>query len=207
MTKPKTSKMRIERFDTEEAWIEGRLGKITGTKAGNLILKSGKGKKIGFYELLAERVAIPARGENAMDRGKRLEDLAIERFEQETGKKVDNDLMIWYRADDDNIAVSPDGMIGNTEAVECKCLSSARHCEAFLTKKIPSDYEEQVLQYFIVNDELEVVYFVFYDPRMPKDFFFFKVTREEKEEEIKELMELERNILLELSVAEDLLTF
>ena len=69
------------------------------------------------------------------------------------------------RDDDENIAVSPDGFIGTTEAVECKCLSSARHIEALLTRAIPSEYEYQVLQYFIVNDKLEMLNFVCYDPR------------------------------------------
>ena len=199
--------MKITKYDNEESWLEGRIGKITGTRAGNLILKSGKGKKIGYYETLAERVAIPPNEENAMDRGKRLEDFAIERFTKETGKKVDNDLQIWCREDDESIAVSPDGMIGKTEAVEVKCLNSARHCEAYLTNKIPSDYNEQVLQYFVVNDKLKKVYFVFYDPRMPKDFFYFEINREEKETEIAEQITMERQILSEMLEDEKKLTF
>jgi hypothetical protein len=50
-----------------------------------------------------------------MDRGKRLEDEAIERFAKETGKKVNTDLVLWMRDDDENIAVSPDGSIGKTK--------------------------------------------------------------------------------------------
>ena len=41
----------------------------------------------GYYELIANASHSPD-GENVMDRGKRLEDEAIERFAKETGKKV-----------------------------------------------------------------------------------------------------------------------
>ncbi len=171
--------MKIQKFSTEDEWLEARRGRVTGTRLKDLIVKRGTAKKMGFYELIAERIALPPDGENVMDRGKRLEDEAIERFAKETKKKVNNDLVLWYRDDDENIAVSPDGSIGKTEAVEVKCLSSARHIEAWLTKKIPDEYEYQVLQYFIVNDKLKTLYFVFYDPRMPKDFFYHEVHRKD----------------------------
>jgi hypothetical protein len=46
--------------------------------------------------------------------------------------------VIWSRDDDDNIAVSPDGsVVGAPAAFEVKCLSSAKHIEAYLTKKRP----------------------------------------------------------------------
>ena len=142
-----------------------------------------------------------------MDRGKRLEDEAIERFAKETGKKVNTDLVLWYRDDDENIAVSPDGYIGKTEAVECKCLSSARHIEAWLTQEIPDEYEYQVLQYFIVNDSLKTLHFVFYDPRMPKDFFYFTIHRKRLQRQIEEYLDLERRVLAEIAQIESKLTF
>lgn len=199
--------MQIQTFSNEEEWLEARLGKITGTRLKDLVSKRGDGKKIGYYELIAERIAIPPSSENAMDRGKRLEDYAIERFIKETGIDVSNELVMWTREDDENIAVSPDGSIGRKGAVECKCLSSARHIEAWLTKKIPSEYQHQKVQYFIVNDELEKLYWVFYDPRMPKDFFYFVVTREEVQAEIDEYLALERQVLAEIAEIEKELTF
>lgn len=199
--------MKTLKFKNEEEWLEARRGKITGTRLKGLIVKNGNKKKIGYYELIAERVAIPATEERAMDRGKRLEDDAMDRFSKETGKKVDHSLVIWQRDDNEYIAISPDGFIGKTEAVECKCLSSAKHIEALLTGTIPSDYEEQVLQYFIVNDSLKILYFVFYDPRMPKDFFYFTVKRADVKEKVKEYIELERNVLEEIVKIEKELTF
>lgn len=177
--------MKTLTFTDKEEWMAARVGKITGSRLKDLISLRGNGRKKGFYELIAERVALPADGENAMDRGLRLEVEAIERFEKETGKKVDTSLVLWVSEDNESIAVSPDGFIGKTEALETKCLNSASHIEALLTNEIPSEYDFQVLQYFIVNPKLQTLYFAFYDPRIPsKDFFYFTIGRKEKEAEI-----------------------
>ncbi len=142
-----------------------------------------------------------------MDRGIRLEDLAIARFAEETGKKVNTDLVLWCREDDENIALSPDGFIGKKEAVECKCLSSARHIEAWLTQELPAEYECQVLQYFIVNEKLQTLYFVFFDPRMPKDFFYLTIEREGIQEQVDEYLQIERDALTKIAEIEKQLTF
>jgi len=136
-----------------------------------------------------------------MDRGTRLEEEAIAMFVEETKKKVDTSLVIWTRDDDENIAISPDGFFGDA-AVEAKCLSSARHIEAFLTQKIPSEYEAQALQYFVVNDALKFLYMVFYDPRLiAKPYFYLTLKREELEEDIKFYLDSERAILEEVRQA------
>lgn len=186
--------MKTIKFETKEEWLDARLGKITGSRVKSIIGKRGGFNK-GFYELIAERVALPADEENVMDRGIRLEEEAIKEFEKETGKKVDTSLILWVSDENESIAVSPDGVIGKTQAIEVKCLNSASHIEAFLTNEVPSEYEEQILQYFIVNPKLKTLYFGFYDPRIKaKTFFYFTINRKDKEEEI------ERYRLLELEV-------
>lgn len=159
-------------------WLEMRKCKITGSKLKDLIVKRGTGKKIGFYQLIADRLAVEDGSVDGRDRGHNLENEAIEEFEKLTGKTVNKDCGMWLSDIDENIAVSPDGGIAvevdvddkmtviYPEAVEVKCLGSARHIEAILTNKIPSEYEDQGLQYFIVNEELETLYFIFYDPRI-----------------------------------------
>lgn len=199
--------MKITKFDTEETWLEARKGKITGSRLGSVFSKRDKKPLKTYYEIIAERVAIPADGENVMDRGHRLEDEAAEMFTKETGKKVDTSLVIWSRDDNENIAISPDGVISPTEAIEIKCLNSASHIEAWLTKDVPSEYEHQVLQYFIVNDNLETLYFCFYDPRMPKDFFFFEIKRLNVQEKIAEYLALEQTALAEIEDIVSSLTF
>ena len=176
--------MKTLKFEDKESWEEARIGKITGTKLKDLISLKGSVKK-GFWKLVAERLSLPADDENAMERGIRLEEEAIKEFEKETGKKVDNSLIIWVSDENDSIAVSPDGIIGKTEALEIKCLNSASHIEALLTQELPDEYEFQVLQYFIVNPKLKTPYFGFYDPRvLAKPFFYFTINRKDKEKEI-----------------------
>lgn len=199
--------MKIHSFDNEQSWLEARRGRITGTRLGSLFSKRDKKPLKAFYEVIAERVAIPADGENVMDRGIRLEDEAIAQFSKLTGKKVKNDLVLCVREDDENIAYSPDGLIGKTEDVEVKALNSAAHIEALLTKQIPSEYEFQVLQGFIVNDKLKKRYVVFYDPRMPKDLFWIEVKREDVQEKIDEYLALQREALKQIANYEKELTF
>lgn len=203
--------MIVQKFKDRDEWLEGRLGRVTGTRLKDLIAKRGTAKKKGFYEIIAERIAIPANEENVMDRGSRLEDEAIQKFVKATKKEVNTDLVIFSREDDENIAISPDGYIEKkgivTECVECKCLSSASHIEAYLTKQVPSEYEGQKLQYFIVNDDLETLYFCFYDPRMPIDFFYIEIHRSDIQEEIDLYLQMERDALKEIAEIENRLTF
>lgn len=192
--------MKTLKFETREEWLSSRLGKITGSSAKDITIKRGEGKKIGYYQLIADRLALPGDGENPMDRGTRLEEEAIQKFTEETGIEVDTSLYLWVSEENENIAVSPDGVIDRENAVEVKCLGSARHIEALLTKKVPSDYEYQVLQYFIVNPDLQKLYFCFYDPRLSvhQFFFYLTITRESVQEEVEDLKEHEKSVLAEI---------
>jgi predicted phage-related endonuclease len=193
--------MKTQIFETREEWEQARRGKITGSRLGDMTLKQSKAKKIGFYELIAERLGIPADDEDSMQRGTRLEPEAILMFEQETGHTVDRRRKLWMRDDNESIAISPDGDFNDEEdAVEAKCLASSRHIEAYLTQKIPKDYEYQRTQYFVVNDKLKRLHFAFYDPRLiAKPFFIITVHRHEIEKEIMEAIALERDILTEVT--------
>ncbi len=194
-------------FTNEQEWLDARRGRITGTRAGGLFSKRDGTPLKGFYEIIAERVAIPRDDENRMDRGKRLEVEAIERFEAETGKKVNKELILCVREDNENIAYSPDGLIGQTADVEVKCLNSAAHIEAYLTKEVPKEYEAQIVQGFVVNDKLKMRYMVFYDPTMPKDFFYLTLNRKDYEEDIKVFLALERRALEQIEKIATDLTF
>jgi len=201
--------MKVFSYETKEAWLEGRKGKITGSRLKDIVVKRGTGEKIGYYEMIAERIAQPADDENPMDRGTRLEDEAIQMFKDKTGLEVDTSLVIWQRDDNANIAISPDGFIDEENAVEVKCLSSAKHIEAYLTKQIPSDYEYQVLQYFIVNDNLQKLYFVMYDPRMPEhlQLHYFEVERETLQDDIETYKQYQIEKLAKIDEIINQLTF
>jgi predicted phage-related endonuclease len=191
--------MKIEKFSSSELWLEARRGRITGTRLGDIIPKRGTGEKAGFYELVAEKMARPEDGENPMDRGHRLEEEALDRFEAETGKKVCRDFTIMSREDHEGIAVSPDGYVFSksgkiTECLEVKCLASWRHIKIFLeNEKIPSEFREQYAQYFVVDDNLKTLFAIFYDPRMiVRDFFFREIKRSDfAKEELDNYLEIE----------------
>lgn len=186
--------MRIVELDQNTPeWLEARKGKITGSKLKDIVVKRGNGNKIGFYQLIADRLAIDddyGAYNDPRERGHSLESEAIELFEGTTGRKVDKDIGLCVSDLHDSIALSPDGLIKDedgkyTEAVEVKCLGSARHIEAVLTNRIPAEYEMQAIQYFVVVDELEVLYFVFYDPRViAKPFHIVQIAREDFEADI-----------------------
>lgn len=201
--------MKTLTYESREDWFAARRGKITGTRVKDLIVKRGTGKKKAYYELIAERLAVePDTEETAMDRGTRLEDEAIQKFIEATGKELDTSLVIWAREDNESIAISPDAFSGNKIAVEAKCLSSASHIEAWLTQEIPAEYYDQALQYFVVNDELETLFFCFYDSRIPcKDFFWIEMSRESVKEKVEEYLKYEQDTLAEINEIVNSLTF
>ncbi len=158
-------------------------------------------RKIGFYKLIAEQLATPDGYIDPMERGSALEKEAIDLFSKLHQKTVNTDQVIWTREDNVHIAISPDGYMEDgfviSEAVEIKCLASEKHMQAIIENKLPEEYEFQVLQYFIVNDDLETLYFFLYDPRLPDtcDQKCFKVTREEKQEEVTLYLAQQRKLI------------
>ena len=201
-------------FEDKDKWLEGRRGRVTGTRLKDLIVKRGTARKKGFYEIIAERVAIPRdEHENRIDRGITLESEALARFVEVTGKQANGELVLWEREDNPDIAISPDGYVvpgpdGKiTEAIEIKCLNPASHLEAYLTREIPSEYEYQAKQYFCVNDDLQTLYFCFYDPSMPVDFFYLTMNRADIAEEVEQLVQLQKDTLAEIERISNELTF
>lgn len=200
---------RLSLEQNTDEWLAWRKGKITGSRLGDIIVKRGTGRKIGFYEILAERLAVvtDSDNENAMERGHELEQKAIDEFEAITGLKVNTDCGVWVSDENEQIAISPDGEIDENLAVEVKCLSSAKHLQAFFEQEIPSDYEAQVAQYFIVNEKLENLYFVFYDPRIPaKSLHFIVIDRVSWQDKIEDYKNQEVETLREIDAKINQLT-
>lgn len=189
--------MIIKKFENKDEWFVAREGKITGSKAKDVQIRITKKKrfvKIGVYQLIADKIAIQPSDEDPMARGNRLEGEAIKEFEKISNKKVDTSLMMWERDDMPDIAYSPDGMISPTEAVEVKCLSSAKHVEVMVTNKIPAIYEDQILQAFVVNDLLKKIHVIFYDDRMLSKKLFV-ITRKREQEKVDRRLQEEKEIL------------
>ena len=203
--------MRI--IDVEQnspEWLEARRGKITGTMLSDLYSKR-PGHKIGFYEILADRLGLARDGEDRMERGHRLEQEAIDLYSEKTGKVVDR-VGICVSDVNPNIINSPDGLIKEgelyTEAVEVKCLSPARHLQAVIENSIPDEFYLQELQYFIVNDDLKVLHFVFYDPSIPSaSFLVLDAKREDVADEIVKYRQFQIDQLAEMDAIVERLAF
>lgn len=182
-------------------WLEMRKSKITGSKLGDIYAARG-GKKIGFYQLIADRLALVEDGfEDARDRGHRLESEALEMAAEYTGIKLKSECGMWVSDIDDNIAISPDGCNADfTIAAEVKCLGAARHLQALIEDKIPDNsYKLQAIQYFVVCETLQTLYFVFYNPSVTaKPLHVITMHRKDFEEDITFWTEYEQNILKEV---------
>lgn len=202
--------MKTRTFDSQEAWLNWRLGKVTGSRLKDVVNLRDSSTKAEIWRIAAESIigsAAIAEGDlsasQVLERGHTLEPIALARFAKETGKKVDDSLVGWESDDDLRIALSPDGVIGKTEAVEAKCLLSPKHVEALYTRAIPKNtggYEEQVFQYFITNEKLKKLYFVFYHPDFPAglDFFYLTFTRKEMADEIAKYAAAEREAVAQI---------
>lgn len=199
----------LEASGTEykKSWTKEVLSNLLTDEQSTALLEKATAntpRKIGFYKLIAERLSTPDGWTDPMERGSALEKDAIELFAKLNQKEVVTDQVIWTREDNVNIAISPDGYIEDgfviNEAVEIKCLSSEKHLQAIIENKLPEEYEFQVLQYFIVNDNLETLFFFMYDPRLPDtcDYKQFKVTRAEKQEEVDVYLAQQKQLLVQV---------
>ncbi len=188
--------LKVRKFDSQEEWMNWRLGKLTGSAVKDTINLRDGDVKAGVWSMVAESLIGSAAlaeddltSKQVMERGHSLEPIAIARFEKETGKHVNGELIGWEREDDSRIAISPDGVIGKTEAVEVKCLLSKKHAEALYTRRIPKNtggYEEQMLHYFIVNRKLKTLHYVFFHPDFPAglDFLHLQFHRKDLADDI-----------------------
>ena len=166
----------------------GKLYKVNG--------RTNETLKDQFFVMLAERVARPMTPNDYLDRmpegltfswavrGHILEPEAAKAFELETGKILD-DGKVWASDYDPSSYVSPDRVIKSSdgkirEAVEIKCLSSEKVLKIWWERRqmkegqsdfiaLPSnEYQAQVIKYFMVNDDLETLYWVLYTDLIPK---------------------------------------
>lgn len=246
--------LNVSQTQDTQAWLDARIGKITGTKAGTLALehyaqkdvskleamadkaktkekaeeyreKAEQAKRdnerlkvnLDFWQFLADMIAEQPDGEPPMERGHRLENtnimMACEKLDISTDI-VEFDTGMWVSDVDDRIAVSPDahakprifnGLEHNpTFAFEAKSLGTKYHLQTVVpfrvyqmlnysetpdsqrnelqslalklfpeileTRRefdfIPEQYQAQVLQYFVVNPDLQTVYFTMFDDRV-----------------------------------------
>ena len=184
----------IIRKDLEQGdpqWLSFREGKITGTKLGKMFAKSRKQEELFntekpmqmLYEIIAERLATTLTEaeedfSSTMERGLRLEVEATELAVKQLGLRnvaIDG---VWIDDKNNNYLCSPDAYEDVDKpswAMEVKCLSSANHVKAIIENEWPSEYKYQVLNYFLVNPNLQTLYFVMYDRRFINEALRLKI--------------------------------
>lgn len=149
-------------------WFFKRGGTITGTRLKGIMGTLAKRKDVE-YEILAEKLAIGIGEEDnrtAMEKGVEYEPVAIAEFELEHGVKVRS---TGFAENEKNckIANSPDGIVEDTdeaEMVEVKCPERKNFVKYVIENVIPEEYNWQVVQYFTVNEKLNKLWFVIYNP-------------------------------------------
>lgn len=167
-----------------------------------------------IYKLIAERIAKPINENDYADRlngrkysaalrGEILEEEAREKVAQKLRKEIIEG-RVWQSDINENIICSPDGEIANengeiTEAVEIKCLDNWKQVRAFYERQPPSEYKQQIIQYFAVNEKLEKLYFAMYSdsfalaPQL--ELLIFELNRKDFEKEIQRAIYFEQSAL------------
>jgi len=216
--------IKLSQEHDREAWLQMRRGKITGSKAKAIRPLSRGADRIpqGFWDLLAEKLAVGADGEKDIDRGQRLENEALELTAKKLKLNLNLDPGMWVSDDNEDLAVSPDAAENTdspTYAAEAKCLSSANHLKFVIKDQrvqqgelyrpidsIPDGasaaYREQVIQYFVVNENLKKLYFVLYDDRIALDKYMLHVItidRKDIEDEIEDQKQMQLETLAEVN--------
>lgn len=204
--------IEVEQGSSE--WLSFREGKRTGTSIGKLFAKSRVTGElydtdkplITFYQKVAERLAEGTGDddglESSRERGKDLEQEAIDEAEQKLGLSLIRG-NVWQVDDDTNHIESPDAYTKDLKtAVEVKCLSSARHIQAICENRPPKEYYAEYLNYFLVNDKLKTLYVFLYDPRFLLEhlrWHAFKIERSDIEYDIERMRDIDTQAELMIS--------
>ena len=153
-----------------DEWKALRWGKIGGSSLDKVMANPEKSIKENaiFYEILAQKCEEFDPFESdftsyAMLRGNEFEPLAADEFERVTGKVCRE--IGWSELEDGFTGISPDRLIGETEALEIKCPGRNTYAKYLTTPDLAiTDYAWQLVMYFVVFDKLETLFFMIYRP-------------------------------------------
>jgi len=157
-------------------WFKARLGKISGSRLGDVMRKTKWGestyKERLRIELAIERITGKSASNvvmnQAMRDGVEREPDARALFEAITGKEV-KEVGSFDHPTIANTSSSPDGLIVGEEAVlEIKCPMASTHARNLMSETMPKNYVYQV-QWEIACTESDYAYFASYHPDFPKE--------------------------------------
>lgn len=181
-------------------WAQFRVGKVSGSRVRD-VMTQGRGgapsatRKNYMMQLLCERLTGEPQGQclsrnPAVQRGVELEHMARLAYELYSGETVEETGCFSHPRIGGFIA-SPDGLVGETGMIECKCPNTAQHVAVIQSGKHDPQYEWQMLAQMACA-ELEWVDFVSYDDRLPAplDYVCYRFERDDRR-----ITEMERAIV------------
>ena len=180
----------------EDAWRQARLEKVSGTRLGDAIGTTIKQNSL-IDILVAEMLTGEAKemvASLAMKLGTEAEDFGIQEYEELTGE-ITETIGLCVSEELPWLVCSPDRLIKRDgkyrKAVEVKSPNPETAVKYIRGDKIPKEYQAQVLNYFLVNPDLEELDFVVYSPKIQNQYrvWIKNITRQELEDEIVEATE------------------
>lgn len=174
-------------------WLEARLGKISASRAGDLLATVRYGEAAGYRnyktELAVERIT-GKRAErfvtNAMQYGTDTEAVAATMYQLQTGNLAT--ICGAFEIDGTNVLASPDRLVGDDGLVEIKCRELGNHVESMLADKIPDLYYKQI-QFQLWVTHRQWCDYVSYGDEMPENAQLFIKRVERDDEVINEIIE------------------
>ena len=171
-------------------WHALRIGKITSSRVAE-IMKSDNLKVVDalIYEKVCPDMAVwdavDSYVSEAMQWGTDHEGEACEEYTKATGIKLETVGFCTHETFD-YIAMSPDRFTPDrTGGIEVKCPNTKTHIRTIRMGGLPNEHKYQVYQYFLVNEKLQWLDFVCYDPRFtPRPLYINRITRNEIEPEL-----------------------
>lgn len=161
-----------------EEWHRMRWGKIGGTLAKGLFIKSDT-LMLDVLSEISEEFQLDVDGYTSpeMQRGNELEPIAREQLSKYIGVNLLNPG--WLSCDEiPLLGISPDGLtLDETIGAEIKCPQAKKHTSTVLADEIPNDNINQCVHYFTVNPKLEKLYFCSFRPESKRPLFVKMITR------------------------------
>ena len=174
-------------------WHKLRIGKITSSRVAG-IMKSDNLKVVD--ELIYERVCpdmavwdeVDGFVSEAMQWGTDHEQEASEVYSKATGIELEQ-VGFCTHEQLEYLAMSPDRLTPDrTGGIEVKCPNTKTHIRTIRMGGLPNDYKYQVYQYFLVNEKLQWLDFVSYDPRFtPRPLYIHRIERNDIIDELNQL--------------------
>lgn len=154
-----------------EEWFEARLGKVTASKVGDVMMKpTTAGYQNYKAQLICERLtgrATEAFQSSAMQHGTETEPQARAIYIMRTGLDVQEVGFVPHPAIDMSGA-SPDGLVGDNGLVEIKCPQPAKHIKTLTGGGIDKAYRLQ-MQWQMACTGREWCDFVSFSPEFPPE--------------------------------------